>query len=439
MKFGSLKMNNNISEAIQKLITSRSMDMQYYGELSLNIVFHKTDSIPTAGVNFTNFMNFYYNEDFINGLNEKQLNFVFFHEIFHLLWDHPQRSICYDKTLSNYAQDMIINDVIIEHMGQHVEEPIASPLYIPKEYKDDKVFEILYKFLADKKEIYDRNKAKAKKEKGEGQGQGQEKGEGQGQGQEKGEGQGQGDDTEMGKYGVSKELEKIFDSLEQDKNGKGSGRQFDVHMADEVPQEVRDGIRDGIKDALKNRGLQTGNIEATLNKLKRKRKDYLKEIKRSLSQLKGFIKSPSYRKPNRRGIKGIKGKVKLSSRINVILDTSGSMCNEFNVALSYVFQNDIVMNFIQCDTQVQVDAQVTNKHELEKMKIKGLGGTVLMPAIDRVKEKYSKFNTVILTDGYTDNLDLSGMKKVLIITTDAVPPHSGNAKVIRIDEENRYS
>ena len=58
--------------------------------------------------------------------------------------------------------------------------------------------------------------------------------------------------------------------------------------------------------------------------------------------------------------------------------------------------------------------------QLEKMKIEGLGGTCLTPGLQYIaKDKeLNKYNTVILTDGYTDHLDLTGVKgKVLVLST----------------------
>ena len=62
------------------------------------------------------------------------------------------------------------------------------------------------------------------------------------------------------------------------------------------------------------------------------------------------------------------------------------------------------------------------------MIIKGLGGTVLQPGIDYISDNYNLYNTVILTDGYTDSLDLSELNKVLIISTDSNCPIKNKPK-----------
>ena len=94
--------------------------MFFYGEFlsSLNYKQDKTGLVvPTCGVNATlDGFNFYYSEDFVNKLTDKELNFVMVHEIYHLLFSHtdPRRVSYRDKYISNVAQDMIINYLIYE-------------------------------------------------------------------------------------------------------------------------------------------------------------------------------------------------------------------------------------------------------------------------------------------------------------------------------------
>ena len=148
----------------------------------------------------------------------------------------------------------------------------------------------------------------------------------------------------------------------------------------------------------------------------------MKEIKRTISHhIFGATKRKSITRPNRRGIEGIKGKKKYKNVINVILDTSGSMCGDFERVLSFVFQNDIHINLIQIDTEVKMVEDIKTKRDLQKVMIKGMGGTVLQPVIDFVnnpKNKLNSFNNVLLTDGYTDTLNFSQVHgKTLILTT----------------------
>ena len=299
---------------------------------------------------------------------------------------------------------------------------------------------------------------KGKDDKGKGKGQASEGGNGEG---DEGEGEGgsskcpncghehnnnksrQGDkDTSgkdrYGKYGKNDaecySLETIFEGDEREEQNT-----LDAHLGDDIPQELKREIVEAAMTRLKNRGLASGDVEAILNKLRKTKKDYLKEIKRTMSNhIFGSKKEKTIVRPNRRGIAGLKGTKKYKNEINVLLDTSGSMSGEFEKVLSYIFQNDIQMNLIQCDAQIQQVLKIKDKKQLEKMKIKGLGGTSLMPGIEFMSDKKNKinmYNTVILTDGYTDSLDFSKVKtKTLILSTATKCPITfDNGRVKQID------
>jgi predicted metal-dependent peptidase len=89
---------------------------------------------------------------------------------------------------------------------------------------------------------------------------------------------------------------------------------------------------------------------------------------------------------------------------------------------------------IEADTEVKWVENIKKKRQLETMVIKGLGGTMLQPAINLVADQFNEFNTVVLTDGYCDSLDLSKIKgKVLMITIGVkVPISRSNGKVKQI-------
>jgi len=217
-----------------------------------------------------------------------------------------------------------------------------------------------------------------------------------------------------------------------------SGEFLDQHIEDTIPEELREQMVRDINERLRSRGLISGDIEAVLNKLKKKRKDYLKEIKSGIAFIKGHVKDRTIKRPSRRGFTGIKGTKKIGSIINVLLDTSGSMGGYETKALNYIFRNDIEVNLIQCDTVVHAAERIKSTKQLQKTRVRGGGGTILQPGIDLVVEKYSKFSTLILSDGYTDSLDFSKYKgKVLIISNaNECPITHSNGRVKQIVIEN---
>ena len=488
---------------IQTMLIDTKINLPYYGEFNLHINFVEQDSIGTCAVNVTSKgMNFFYSPKFLEDMSNKEVNFITLHEDFHLLFNHPRRTITgqYDHKLSNIAQDMIINHVIWEDIPHtFVEIPKSQDgknmaLFVPKEYTGKLIFEELYEWLKDEKEKWQKEQKKnsecqsckgsgkkdEKGDKGE-KGKGQEKGDkgegqpqdGQGEGQEKGEGQpqdGKGDGEGKGEscpdcggtgneggkdssgkpsygpYGQNPSKdgdsldtwskEQIFQDMEN-----GSGEYLDKHIGDDVPEELREAMVKDVMERLAARGLAAGNIEQTLNKLQKKRKDYLKEIKRAVSNMIfGTVKQKTIVKPNRRQISGLKGNRKVKTKINCILDTSGSMGGTFERVLSYIYRNDIEVNLIEADTEVKWIENIKKKRQLETMVIKGLGGTMLQPAINLVADQFNDYNTVVLTDGYCDSLDLSKIKgKVLMISIGVKVPISrtnNKVKQIMVEKEN---
>lgn len=474
---------------IQQMLIDTKINMPYYGEFNLHINFHENESVGTCGVNVgTRGMNFFYSPSFLADMSQREVNFIVLHEDFHLLFNHPKRTITgqYDHKMANIVQDMIINHVIWEDISHSfVEIPKSKDgknmaLFVPKEYKGKLIFEELYEWMKEKKEEWSKkNKAcscsscngtgkkqdQSQPQSGNGQSQnksddGQGKGEsqdgqvngqpqnqsGQGEGQnesQSGQGQSQepcpdcnGTGNEGGKDSTGKpsygpygknpgkdggdsidtwSVEQIFQDMENN-----NGEYLDKHMGDDVPEEMRESVVRDVMERLQARGLTAGNLETTLNKLRKKRKDYLKEIKRAVSNMIfGTTKVKTIVKPNRRGISGLKGHRKVKTKINVGLDTSGSMGGQgtFERVLSYVYRNDIEINFMESDTEVKWVENIKSKRQLESIPIKGLGGTCLQPMIDYIVEHHNECNSVLLTDGYTDTLDFTKVKgKVLIIS-----------------------
>ena len=115
------------------------------------------------------------------------------------------------------------------------------------------------------------------------------------------------------------------------------------------------------------------------------------------------------------------------------------MGGTFERVLSYIYRNDIEVNLIEADTEGKWIENIKNKRKLETLVIKGLGGTILTPAVELVADKFNEYNTCILTDGYCDSLDLSRIKgRVLIISIGVkVPISRSNGKVKQIIVERQ--
>lgn len=418
--------HEKLLNAIKIMLYGSDVKLPYYGEFNLSINFHEKESIETCAVNVDyNGMNFYYSPTFLKDLSQKEVNFVVLHENFHLLFDHPKRTKAgnFNHKISNIVQDMIINHIIWKDIPRSFvdipkdEEGKNMALFVPKEYNGNLIFEELYEWFVDELEKWKKSNNN--------------------------------DDSDnpspsYGDYGkdpsnTSKTIEtfskeSIFKDLEN-----GSGEYMDKHISDDVSSELRGNIVKNIMDRLSSRGLMSGEVEMILGSLRKRKKDHLREIKRSLNSFVfGTNKSKTISKPNRKGISGLKGYKKVSNVINCILDTSGSMGNNFETVLSYIYRSDMEINLIEADTSVNYIKKIKRKRQLNNLKIKGLGGTILQPAIDLVANEYNKYNTVVLTDGYCDSLDLSKIKhKVLIVSIGVNVPilkNNGKLKQIIVDK-----
>jgi predicted metal-dependent peptidase len=116
------------------------------------------------------------------------------------------------------------------------------------------------------------------------------------------------------------------------------------------------------------------------------------------------------------------------------------MGGTFERCLSYIYRNDIEVNLIEADTEVKWIENIKSKKKLESVKIAGLGGTCLQPAINYVENHFNSFNTLIITDGYCDTLDISKLSgNVLMITIGVDVPiakSNGRVKQIKVNPED---
>lgn len=420
-----LKIHNShpkLDAAIIHMITSRT-GVIFYSEFFLYIHLKEDNSIKTLAVtiNNKNEMLMLWNREFVERTPINQLIFGIIHEMMHLLSNHIERCVNLNRKLSNLAQDMIINHIIYEDIISRTndknlikiiqnEDGVITIPMLPKEYNGLLIFESLYKWLKDEHENYQNN------------------------GNKKGDFSIPGKNTKNDMICYPKEY--FFENLEDN-----DGMFFDFHFSSyDVPNNsAKEHVKD-VLNKLRNRGLVSSNVEQVLNKIIIHKKDKLKYIKREFdNSIIGYNKEKVITRPNRKDIFGLKGKKKFGVEINCILDTSFSMISLHEKILGYIFKQDIVINLIQIDTEVKSIDKIKNYKELKKLKIKGYGGTTLSPALDYISKNrlLNKNTNLILTDGYTDVLNFSGIKKkslVLSYKKVIFKNNKNNVKQIIIDE-----
>jgi predicted metal-dependent peptidase len=107
---------------VDKLVSARIrllLKQPFYGNLATRLQLVNADAwCPTAA---TDGRRFYYNTQFINLLSPKELEFLFGHEVLHVVYDHMGRRDTRDPQLWNVAADYCVNaDLIQQRIGERI-------------------------------------------------------------------------------------------------------------------------------------------------------------------------------------------------------------------------------------------------------------------------------------------------------------------------------
>ena len=142
------------ASAKEKLITARIgllLKAPFFGNLATRL--QLTNADEWCGTAATDGRKFYYNSEFIHSLPLKQLEFLFGHEVLHVVYDHMGRRGERDPKLWNIADDYCVNQDLVD---QKVGEKIPIGLYDPK-FKGQSAEEV-YDYLYENAEKIDINK-----------------------------------------------------------------------------------------------------------------------------------------------------------------------------------------------------------------------------------------------------------------------------------------
>jgi predicted metal-dependent peptidase len=113
------------AQARDRLIQARVkmlLTQDFWGKLATRMKLINADE--WCGTLATDGKNFYYNSAFVLSLKTiDKVVFGFAHEVLHCIYDHVGRTAGRDKTLSNIAQDYVINADLVQHkIGQKIDE-----------------------------------------------------------------------------------------------------------------------------------------------------------------------------------------------------------------------------------------------------------------------------------------------------------------------------
>ena len=105
-------------EVLDRIIVARVgllLKHPFFGNMATRLRIQAADDwIPTAAVDGRNL---YFNTQFFNAMDNKEIEFVIAHEILHCVFDHLERRTWQDRNLdpmiSNIAQDYIVNNILV--------------------------------------------------------------------------------------------------------------------------------------------------------------------------------------------------------------------------------------------------------------------------------------------------------------------------------------
>ena len=354
--------------AREKLVTARIgllLKAPFFGNLATRLQLTNADA--WCGTAATDGRKFYYNSEFINNLPLKQLEFLFGHEVLHVVYDHMGRRGERDPKLWNIADDYCVNADLIE---QRVGEKIPVALYDAK-FKGQSAEEV-YDYLYENAEKIDIGKLlqQVLDEHLDGEGEGDGDGDG-------------------------------------DEDGKGRPR---------LSKEERDAIRDEIKEAVLQaaQAVGAGNLPGGV---KRMIKDLTEPViswqELLQQQIQSIIKDDfTWMRPSRRGwhMDAIMPGMKPGETIDICIaiDTSGSISQrdirDFMSEIQGIMDayNEYKIKVWCFDTEIYNEQDFTSENldDISSYEPAGGGGTDFMANWEYMKERNiepKKF--IMFTDG----------------------------------------
>jgi len=386
-----------------------------------------------------------YNSDFINLLNDKDLEIVLQHEGMHLLNKHISRlfRIITDEVdnfiksmkieVWNIAADCNANDLIGAPDSFILRDGSKFELIHPKKYNfpinstsEFYFYKLLEKYKAQNKNIQqysgETNENNKKQNNFDCQSNsGSNKNDQENNVQRSKNKDGLNDNKEINNFKFEKN--KTLDS--HDSWGKSLSEVPDAStLARKIEQFTQEVIYESY-NSVRNKGNIPGGLKTLIEDLlKPPEIPYYQIIKKLVQGSKLSKNKKAYSRVNRKrgyaflftGKSGLPilspfpGKVKdFTFKISLLTDTSGSMTKddilESLKGIKHIIENDkyCETTVIHCDTRVNHEYKVKKISDID-FNIYGRGGTILAPGLFRCKELKTDV-TLVFTDGYCDNIN----------------------------------
>jgi predicted metal-dependent peptidase len=356
-------------EVREQLITARVgllLKSSFFGNLATRLKLVNADEWCSTAA--TDGRNFYYNSRFVKMLRPKELEFLFGHEVLHVVYDHFGRRMDRDAQLWNVANDYAVNGDLVRH---RVGEKITSvPCLFDTKY-DGMSSEEIYNHLYENAEkininqLIDRLLDDHLDSEGEGEGEG-------------------------------------------DKDGKGRPK-----LSDEERQQIRDEIKEAVLSAAQ--ASDAGNIPAGVKRIIQNLTEPKMDWRELLRmQMESTIKSDyTWMRASRKGwhmdavMPGLKNDEMID--ICVMLDASGSI--DESMLKDFLSEVQGIMNqfgqfrihIATFDTEVY-NSRTYDSENMETMldyEVSGGGGTDFDCIFSYLKENnIEPKRLIVFTDGY---------------------------------------
>ena len=356
-------------EVREQLITARVgllLKSSFFGNLATRLKLVNADEWCSTAA--TDGRNFYYNSRFVKMLRPKELEFLFGHEVLHVVYDHFGRRMSRDAQLWNVANDYAVNGDLVRH---RVGEKITSvPCLFDNKY-DGMSSEEIYDHLYENAEKININQLIDKLLDDHLEGEGEGEGEG-------------------------------------DKDGKGPPK-----LTDEERQQIRDEIKEAILSAAQ--ASDAGNIPAGVKRIIQNLTEPKMDWRELLRmQMESTIKSDyTWMRASRKGwhmdavMPGLKNDEMID--ICVMLDASGSieesMLKDFLSEVQGIMDQfgQFRIHIATFDTEVY-NSRTYDSENMETMldyEVSGGGGTDFDCIFTYLKDKQIEpKRLIVFTDGY---------------------------------------
>jgi|DEB0MinimDraft_10_1074344.scaffolds.fasta_scaffold00801_18 predicted metal-dependent peptidase len=358
-------------EVYERIITARVgllLRHPFFGNMATRLKIQRADWLPTAAVDGRNL---FYNVQFFNAMDNKEVEFVLAHEILHMVFDHLERRDDRDPRLYNISADYIVNNTLVD-------ERIGTIPSIVNCFQDFK-----YRGWTSE-EVYDELFEEAKKN---------------------------------GKEFLEQLGEMLDEHIDWEGDGDGEGKDGKGKSRPKYTKEEREQIKDEIKEAMIQaaQSAGAGNTPAGVQRL-------IKEITepkmnwRELiqQQIQSTIKSDyTFSRPSRKGwhTGAILPGMNFMDTIDICvgIDMSGSIGNsqaaDFLGEVKGIMEQfkDYKIKIWCFDTQVynEDDFSADDGRDITEYEVVGGGGTDFMCNWNYMKENNIQPKRFIMfTDGY---------------------------------------